>query len=175
MTSPADERWLPIETLEGCMDTRIVLWNPCDGVHTLPFTALSADIDRIKREGVFTHWRRLSGPNEDLEARQSPQLNPWQPTRRPIDLKHLGKLAEELNECGSAVARCIIQGIDEREPETGKLNRDWLEEEIADVTANIALATEHFNLDDERIFRRVKRKMDGLRTWHAMRAEGDAS
>ncbi|WP_316234631.1 hypothetical protein [Bradyrhizobium sp. SZCCHNR1020] len=88
--------------------------------------------------------------------------------RRPIDLKHLGKLAEELNECGSAVARCLIQGIHEREPVTGKLNRDWLEEEIADVLANIRLVQDHFNLDVHRIAERRQNKMAHLRAWHAM-------
>jgi hypothetical protein len=63
-------------------------------------------------------------------------LNPWRPMTRPIDLKHLGKLGEESNELGAAISRCIIQGIDEREPVTGKPNRQWLAEEIADVLAN---------------------------------------
>ncbi|MGJ4893747.1 hypothetical protein ACQR2B_06755 [Bradyrhizobium oligotrophicum] len=103
-----------------------------------------------------------------MSDEQSPVLNPWQPMRRPIDLKHLGKLIEELNECGSAAARCVIQGIDEREPVTGKLNREWLEDEIADVIANIRLVTEHFGLDEERVRMRVGRKRDHLRAWHAM-------
>lgn len=49
--------------------------------------------------------------------------NPWHPISDPVDLKHLGKLSEELGECSAAVARCIIQGIDECEPVTGKINR----------------------------------------------------
>lgn len=102
---------------------------------------------------------------------QSPTLNPWRPMTRPIDLKHLGKLGEECNELGSAVSRCIIQGIDEREPVTGKSNREWLEDEIADATANMALVTEHFNLDEGRIFKRVLRKMEHLRAWHSMLEE----
>ncbi len=97
--------------------------------------------------------------------------NPWQPMTTPIDLKHLGKLAEELGECGAAVCRCIIQGIDEKEPVTGKVNREWLEDEIADITANMALVTEHFNLDNERIFQRVMRKMKHLKQWHGMPEE----
>lgn len=39
---------------------------------------------------------------------------PWHPEKDAVRLKHLGKLAEELNECGAAVSRCIIQGIDEK-------------------------------------------------------------
>ena len=98
--------------------------------------------------------------------------NPWQPMTRPIDVAVLGKLGEEAGELVSAKDRCLIQGIDEREPETGKLNREWLEDEIADMTANIAIATEHFNLDNERIFRRVARKLKHLHAWHAMLQSG---
>lgn len=73
------------------------------------------------------------------DPRTSWTLNPWIPMSKPIDIKHLGKLAEELGEASSAVARCLIQGIDESEPVTGKLNRQWLEDELADVCANIQL------------------------------------
>lgn len=94
--------------------------------------------------------------------------NPWQPMTSPIDLKHLGKLAEELGECSSAVSRCIIQGIDEREPITGKLNREWLEDEIADVMGNIGLVCEHFKLDGIRMSLRSQKKKAHLRQWHGM-------
>lgn len=100
-------------------------------------------------------------------------LNPWQPMQRPIDLKHLGKLGEELNEAGAAVARCVIQGIDEREPVTGKPNKEWLEDELADVIANIALNVRHFGLDLSRMKARAERKAAYLRAWHSMLAEGD--
>ena len=96
------------------------------------------------------------------------QYNPWRPIRDPLDLKHLGKLNEELNECGSAVARCIIQGMDEAEPTTGKVNRDWLMEEIADVRANLEVVEEHFNLDLGKIMTRAFEKKLRLKTWHKM-------
>jgi NTP pyrophosphatase (non-canonical NTP hydrolase) len=95
-------------------------------------------------------------------------LNPWHPMSAPIDLKHLGKLAEELNEAGSAVARCIIQGIDECEPITRKPNKDWLEDELADVIANIDLVADHFGLDRARMGVRAARKKEHLRGWHSM-------
>lgn len=99
---------------------------------------------------------------------QSWKLNPWHPMQRPIDLKHLGKLGEEVNELGSAISRCIIQGIDECEPVTGKPNRQWLREEIADVLANIQLVCEHFELDQLAVGERVRRKKQHLRGWHSM-------
>jgi NTP pyrophosphatase (non-canonical NTP hydrolase) len=102
-------------------------------------------------------------------------LNPWRPMSRPIDLKHLGKLAEELSEAGAAVSRCIIQGIDESEPVTHKPNREWLEDELADVLANIELVMRHFSLDYARMVTRKDRKIEHLRGWHSMLNEEDQS
>ena len=87
---------------------------------------------------------------------------------RPVDVKHLGKLGEEVNELGSAISRCIIQGIDECDPVTGKQNRQWLQDEIADVLANIELVREHFGLDSDAISLRVEKKKRHLRAWHSM-------
>lgn len=95
-------------------------------------------------------------------------MNPWNPITDPVDLKHLGKFAEELGECGAAVARCIIQGLDEAEPTTGKINREWLSDEIADVLAGVYLTIERFGLDELGIRKRATRKIMGLREWHAM-------
>lgn len=95
-------------------------------------------------------------------------MNPWHPITEPIALKHLGKLAEELGECNAAVARCIIQGMDEYEPTSGVRNVDWLTDEIADVLANIVLVTNHFHLNTAYIDERVTRKMEQLKLWHEM-------
>lgn len=95
-------------------------------------------------------------------------LNPWQPITDTLDLAHLGKMNEELNECGSASARCQIQGIDEAEPVTGKINRDWLLEEIADVQATTDLVIERLGLDPARIAARKAKKITHLRAWHSM-------
>lgn len=97
-----------------------------------------------------------------------PPLNPWHPDTDTVNLKHLGKLAEELSEAGSATARCIIQGIDECEPETGKLNREWLEDELADVMVNAELCTQRFGLNIERMAARMDRKREHLRRWHGL-------
>jgi NTP pyrophosphatase (non-canonical NTP hydrolase) len=98
-------------------------------------------------------------------------LNAWQPMSDPVDLKHIGKLLEELGEAAAAAARCVIQGIDEREPITGKPNRQWLQEELADVLANIHLVTAHFGLDMRAIIVRAEQKKKHLRRWHAMLEE----
>lgn len=95
-------------------------------------------------------------------------IHPWHPMTDPVALKHLGKLGEEAGELCSATARCVIQGIDECEPVTGKPNREWLEDEIADVVAGSVLVTELFQLDTARIEARAQRKIQGLREWHKM-------
>ena len=91
---------------------------------------------------------------------------PWHPMTNSVDLKHLGKLAEELGECISAVSRCVIQGIDEKQPVTGKPNKEWLEDEIADVYANLQLVINRFNLNTNSILHRMKKKEVHLKAWH---------
>lgn len=92
--------------------------------------------------------------------------NPWVPETDPIRLAHLAKFAEELNECGAATMRCIMQGIDEKEPSTGKPNREWLQDEMADVLANMTLAIDCFDLDRHAIEQRKRFKMAHLLAWH---------
>jgi NTP pyrophosphatase (non-canonical NTP hydrolase) len=94
--------------------------------------------------------------------------NPWIPMKRPRDIKVIGKYLEELGECVAAGARSLIQGLLEKEPVTGKVNKEWLEEEIADVLGNAELVIEHFDLDETRIRKRAERKKAFLRDWHEM-------
>ena len=94
--------------------------------------------------------------------------SPWVPESNPHALMHLGKLGEELAECGSVVSRCIIQGIGEAEPSTGEVNRDWLTKEIGDVLANITMVRKFFALDADAIDARVAFKIDYLRRWHSL-------
>lgn len=121
------------------------------------------DADPAKVRGVSkTH------PASDGTAATSWALNPWLPMSKPIDVKRLGELAEELGEASSAVARCLIQGIGESEPITHKPNKEWLEDELADVAANIELVSEHFGLDLARMMERSERKKIHLKGWHSM-------
>lgn len=92
--------------------------------------------------------------------------NPWVPMSDHNDVRIIGKLIEELNECGSAAARCLIQGIDETEPSTGEPNRLWLEKEIADVLVNIKMTCERFDLHPSS--ERMAMKEAHLREWHGM-------
>ncbi len=102
------------------------------------------------------------------DANHLRDANPWHPMTNAVDLKTLGKFTEELGECVAAASRCMIQGIDEAEPVTGKINREWLEDEIADVYAGLLLTANRFGLDMSRIRIRMLRKMDHLKQWHDM-------
>lgn len=99
-------------------------------------------------------------------------VRPWNPMTDPVDIKHIGKIIEELGELQAALARCLIQGIDETETTTGKPNRQWLEEEIADVYANLSLVQERFKL--RVLYDRVDQKITRLKSWHDMAGMGEA-
>lgn len=103
-----------------------------------------------------------------MENEKPDLVSPWHPMSSAVDKKHIGKLLEELGELTAAASRCLIQGIDEREPITGKPNYEWLMEEIADVQANLELCIENFSLSRTFIATRKARKIVKLREWHKM-------
>lgn len=99
----------------------------------------------------------------------------WQPITNKHDLAVLGKLGEEAAELASAISRCIIQGLSECEPTTGKVNRVWLEEEVADVFALAALAIIHLGLDISAIMERQQRKIAFKAPWfEGLRVEDES-
>lgn len=102
-----------------------------------------------------------------METSDIPQapVSDWQPTTRKLELAILGKLAEEAGELVAACARCIIQGLDEREPRTGKLNIEWLQDELADVSAMHILALAYLDIDRKAIEERRTRKLEYKRPW----------
>jgi NTP pyrophosphatase (non-canonical NTP hydrolase) len=98
----------------------------------------------------------------------NPLMNPWYPERDVNSLRALGKTLEELGELTSAVARCLIQGVNEVEPISRKPNRLWLEQEIADVQTQLAILVEHFHLDTQAIATRTRKKYDQMQEWRSM-------
>lgn len=99
---------------------------------------------------------------------------PWIPMSDPVDIKHIGKLLEEGGESVAALgqaialaARCLIQGMDGINPDTGVRNKEQLENEFADVIANIRLNIRRFGLNDTRIECRAQRKFAYLTQVHA--------
>jgi hypothetical protein len=94
-------------------------------------------------------------------------ISPWHPITDAVDLKYLGKLVKESGELASITARVMIQGIDGINPDGGKVNRQALSEEIADVFANCLLVIQRFGLNTVEIDERKLVKMSKLRIWHA--------
>lgn len=92
-------------------------------------------------------------------------MQPWKVTQDPLTLRRMGKLGEELGELQAVVSRIIIQGIDAIDPSTGKPNRQRLEEEMADVHAQLGCTTGDLHLDAERIRARAATKVQQMLEW----------
>lgn len=100
-----------------------------------------------------------------IHIKPSPKINPWTVESDPKTLHRLGKTMEELGECTAATARCLVQGINESEPVTGKPNKQWLQDEMADVLAQIELNIRYFELDHTAIQKRMVDKMGQMADW----------
>lgn len=68
----------------------------------------------------------------------------------------------------SSVSRCVIQGIDETEPVTGKPNRDWLRESADNFCINLHRLIIALKLDQSYIMERVRLKAAHQQGWHRM-------
>lgn len=136
---------------------------------------MKAEIDRLQNFAESEGSLHLSAPPQEpaLLHEMNPP-SPWQPERDAVSMAVLGKFAEELGECSAAVARCLIQGIRECEPVTKKPNRDWLEDEIADVLAGADTVIRRFNLERDNINPRFERKKAYLAAWHELIAAAPA-
>lgn len=97
--------------------------------------------------------------------RQPKEPNFWMPMTSALSVQHLNKLCEEGGELISAASRCLAQGIHEAHPISGKLNKRWLEEEIADVEAMIRHVKDRFRLSEAFIAERVERKFEYNKKW----------
>lgn len=102
-------------------------------------------------------------------------MNKWEVTTDPLTLRRLGKLGEELGELGNVASRCIIQGLDEVDPGTGKVNRQRLADELADVQAQIDCTLIAFGLSDDYHRTRASRKRGQMAEWEALFAPTDGS
>ncbi|WP_207747540.1 hypothetical protein [Pelagibacterium limicola] len=94
------------------------------------------------------------------------QISPWMPEQDRIRIAVLGKLAEECNELAARAARCIIHGLHEVDPDSGRYNIDELEREMADVFACLSVA--RMRLRAEPDINRIETKMQGFARWHRM-------
>jgi len=99
------------------------------------------------------------------------KISPWTPTTDLKTLRRMGKLGEEAAELLAVSNRVIIQGIDEVDPSSGKVNRERLLEELADVQAQIHCTRRWMALSPEDFVRyqsRVETKIDYMRQWEDM-------
>ncbi|MBP2560814.1 uncharacterized protein YihD (DUF1040 family) [Neorhizobium galegae] len=95
-----------------------------------------------------------------------PDITLWKPEPDLILHQALGKLAEEIGELNTIVARILIQGADGRDPKTGKPNAEALQEEITDV---LSAATWLQQLGHGAVLTdRANRKLQGYLEWQAM-------
>lgn len=100
-------------------------------------------------------------------------INPWKPEPDLMTHQVIGKAAEEASELAGILARILIQGLDERDPGTGRLNRDALVDEMSDVTA--AIQWIEYQLGIKPYPARVDRKLAGFKLWGEMIANPDAT
>lgn len=101
-------------------------------------------------------------------------MNTWTPTTDLLTLRRMGKLGEELGEAQVVAARVIIQGIDEVDPGSGKVNRQRLMDELADVQAQIGCTVLAFDLDQDYMGRRTAEKIRRMEQWDALFAASAA-
>jgi NTP pyrophosphatase (non-canonical NTP hydrolase) len=97
-----------------------------------------------------------------------PTMNKWEVTTDPLTLRRLGKLGEELGELANVASRCIIQGINATDPGTGKVNRQRLLDELADVAAQIDCTMTAFGLDASYFGERRTKKRAQMAEWEAL-------
>lgn len=105
-----------------------------------------------------------------MEDADIPMADPsiWHPITNKADLAYLGKLGEEVCECGGRLFRCIIQGILEFDPDSKNTNLYELENEIADIEAMLAHIRERFPMNESRIRARMVAKFNYKAPWFAV-------
>lgn len=94
-------------------------------------------------------------------------MSPWRPISNPFHIRRLGKLQEELSELQKAVARCLIQGLDGTDPDTGEPNLTALWKEAADVQAQIDVSAATFRLPVLEMAARALVKRARMDEWEA--------
>jgi hypothetical protein len=100
-----------------------------------------------------------------------PAITAWLPDQDQHRLAVLGKLIEECNELSGRAARCILHGLDEVDPDSGRTNRAELEREIADVEACLSQAQKRLGVAYD--LHRAVEKTRGFDHWHNLIDEAD--
>jgi len=93
-------------------------------------------------------------------------ISPWSPEQDKVRLAVLIKLIEECNELSGRAARCIAQGVDEVDPDTGRTNREEMSREVSDVIACLQKLNGEMGISGDPD--RVNSKFLGYGRWHDM-------
>lgn len=107
------------------------------------------------------------GPAKAKTDEQKP-MSKWEVTTDQKLLRRLGKLLEELGEASAVAARIIIQGVDEVDPGSRKVNRERLMDELADVQAQIGCTVLYLDLDQDYMACRTARKIRNMAEWERL-------
>jgi len=138
------------------------LTRPIMGIENrTPAEVFAIMVARIEGAGVVPF-----GVQPDQREPINGIISAWMPEQDPHRLAVLGKLAEECNELAGRAVRCIIQGIDEKDPATGRTNREELAREASDVEACLEMLEARMLVS--RITSRVADKYDGFKRWHGL-------
>ena len=91
--------------------------------------------------------------------------SPWRPEKDQVILALLGKASEEAAELINILCRAIIQGLDQDDPETGKPNILAIQDEVADMQAQLSLLKEYLDLNRVYIKERANAKFNHKDKW----------
>lgn len=95
-------------------------------------------------------------------------MNKWELAEDPTLRRRMGKTGEELAELAAVVNRIQIQGLDAVDPGSGKTNRQRLQEEMADVYAQLDTNLAVLGLDGPAISDRVMEKQRQMHEWESL-------
>jgi len=96
------------------------------------------------------------------------EMNKWELLEDPALRRRLGKTGEELAELQGVVSRIMIQGLDAIDTGTGKINRQRLHEETADVLAQLTVNLSALDMDMDFIQARKFRKEKEMEEWESL-------
>lgn len=91
--------------------------------------------------------------------------SPWRPEKNQTLLALLGKASEEAAELINILCRAIIQGIEEKDPKTDVPNIIAIQDEVADMEAQLMLLKEYLDLNRKYIAERANAKFQHKDKW----------
>lgn len=94
-------------------------------------------------------------------------MQKWEKDTTPHQDRRIGKTIEELGELMAVLGRIGIQGLDAIDPSSGKTNRLRMQEESADVLAQLNCNFSPFGMDSKLIIERTAEKVLKMDEWEA--------